>query len=398
MIGKETAIEKKQKDPALDIIRLVACYGVISVHFLLNNGFYDAVLDGGKRLYTMVFLRSLFMYCVPLFMILSGYLLCHKTSSKSYYKRIDHIYYTYAVASLFCVFAYPFLYTHLQAFLGLPDKSFQHYIFRDVLLGILGFSAASYSWYIEMYLGLYLIIPFINHLYMNLDDKKQKQMLLLTAIILTSLPTIINVYNFTVPGWWSNPTNGDINNNLYPLQKIMPAWWTGLYPVTYYLLGCYFREYRIRWKPYKIGLAIVLTVIVSSLFSLWRSNGIVFVREMWNQWNSLFNLVLSSLIFLFFLNIDCSCLPIFIKDLLSKASGLCLGAYLVSWVFDQLFYPMLISRIPLVRDRLEYYCIVVPIVFICSMCVSYLIELSYSYLKQFTKYSARMYSEIIKRV
>lgn len=67
----------KERDSSLDILRIVAFLSVISVHFFLNNGFYDQLVVG-KRMYVMTILRSFFMDCVPLFLTLTGFLMNKK--------------------------------------------------------------------------------------------------------------------------------------------------------------------------------------------------------------------------------------------------------------------------------------------------------------------------------
>lgn len=68
----------KTRDIGLDITRIVAFISVVSVHFFLNSSFYDTPVLG-KRMYAMTIMRTAFMVCVPLFMILSGYLLCGRS-------------------------------------------------------------------------------------------------------------------------------------------------------------------------------------------------------------------------------------------------------------------------------------------------------------------------------
>ena len=51
----------------------------------------------------MTIMREFFMICVPLFITLSGYLLCKKELSVKYYSRIWGILITYVLASLLCI-------------------------------------------------------------------------------------------------------------------------------------------------------------------------------------------------------------------------------------------------------------------------------------------------------
>ena len=70
-------IKKRVRDPKLDIIRIFALICVVGVHFFLNCGFYDVPIVG-KRMYVASVVRAFFITCVPLFLMLTGYLVNKK--------------------------------------------------------------------------------------------------------------------------------------------------------------------------------------------------------------------------------------------------------------------------------------------------------------------------------
>ena len=166
----------------------------------------------------------------------------------------------------------------------------------------------------------------------------------------------------------------DAKNQYYSFNKIMPAWWTGLYPLTYYFIGCFLREQPIKIKPWKIFLLGLLTFALSSCFSLWRSMGVKFIKGSWVSWNSVFIMALTVFIFLFFLNLNYSNMPKSIMRFLSRISDACFGAYLVSYVYDKLFYPVLALHVPKVPQRLIFYFIIDPLVFFLSILTSLVIN------------------------
>ena len=51
-----------------------------------------------------------------------------------------------------------------------------------------------------------------------------------------------------------------------------------------------------------------------------------------------------------------------------------MGAYLLSYIFDTIFYGILNDRIILFYDRIPYYFIIIPMVFVCSMAGSFVIN------------------------
>ncbi len=344
----------QKRSAAADIIRCLAFFFVVSVHFLLNNGFYSQTVEG-KRMFVMVMMRALFIICVPLFIMLSGYLLRKKGLSKQYYARISKILLTYILCSLVCM-AYSMIFLHKPFTVG------------DIFLKLLSFTGAQYSWYIEMYLGLFLLIPFLNILYNNLPSQKWKAVLVLSFIVITALPSVLNVYNLTDPSWWALPSASKEYN------KLVPAWWTGMYPITYYFIGCYLSEYGLKIKTSLNALLVILCTLVSGVYSYWRSYQSVFVSGIWCGYASLFNVILTTLVFTLLINLNYDKFPPILTRFFQKISGLCLGGYLISWVFDTILYPILAEKVPVVKQRVEYYFLIVPAVTILSLMASYVIS------------------------
>lgn len=343
-----------KRNPAADLIRILAFFLVVSVHFFLNNGFYSQIVVG-KRMFIMTLMRSFFIICVPLFITLSGYLLNRKKLEKNYYKRISKIIITYILASLLCV---------LYSIVFLK----QDLTIKNIILNIFNFSAARYSWYIEMYLGLFLLIPFLNIVYNALPSQKSKIWLILTFVILTSLPSVLNIYNLTSFDWLALPSSSTTMN------KILPSWWQEIYPITYYYIGCYLSEYGLKIRKSLNLLLIALSTIISGTFCYWRSYKTKFIWGSWCGYQSLFNVVLTILVFAFIINTNFDKMPSGLAKFFQKISGLCLAGYLVSWIFDKALYPTLLEKVPDVHERLEYYVVIVPMVFVLSLLASYLLS------------------------
>lgn len=137
---------KKDRNVSLDVIRCIALFTVISVHFFMYNGFYDQVV-AGRTMYIAVTFRAFFMVCVPLFLVLSGYLMNTKQLSKKYYLGIFKIIGIYVLASIACTL-YKILFLNMNISI------------MQMIIEILNFKAAPYAWYVEMYIGLFLMILF----------------------------------------------------------------------------------------------------------------------------------------------------------------------------------------------------------------------------------------------
>ncbi len=275
-MSKNVKLDSKNRNINLDIIRCIAIFSVISVHFFLNSGFYNVPVMG-KRMYIMVLMRTFFMICVPLFILLTGYLASKNTLSKKYYKKIIPDIVTYVLASLICIM-------YKKYYLGINVG------IKSGLLSILDFTASNYAWYVEMYIGLFLLIPFLNIIYNNLTSKGQKQALVLTFVALTVLPTLLNIFNFNSLSWWLNPASSD------SFAKIVPSWWASIYPITYYYIGCYLKEFKINLKSVISFILILLAVIGFGSFNYYRCFGVPFKWASYSNFGGIERVVISCLL------------------------------------------------------------------------------------------------------
>ena len=340
--------------PGVDLIRIFAFFCLVSLHFFLNNDYYYETIRG-ERMYIMTLMRSFFIVCVPLFMTLTGYLLNGKKMERAYYKRISKIIITYLLASILCIVYSVF-------------RLKQELSVKDAILNILNFTAAPYSWYVEMYLGMYLLIPLLNIVYHAMPSQKAKLWLIFTFIILTVIPSSLNIYDLRSFGWLSQPSSTAEYN------KLFPSFWTFLYPITYYYIGSYLKEYGFKInRLLNIGLILFLTIF-SGTNSFWRSYQANFVWGFWCGYGSPLVMSLAVLVFVFFININYTKLPNCLVKFLHNVSVLCLGAYLVSWIFDSELYPVLLEKVPVVAHRLESYIVIVPILFVASLITSYFLS------------------------
>lgn len=338
------------RDPRFDVIRCFAMFCVVALHFFLNTGFYDT-LTPNPMMYPMTLLRNFFVICVPLFIMLTGSLMNRKTLTPKYYLSVTKTLGIYFLASLACGLARKYLFGEE---LGLSH----------ILIFMLRFDACDYAWYIEMYLGLFLMIPFLNALYHTLS-KKEKQALIFTLIVLTALPGIVNVYPLRYSGWWKMPSQ--FSHNL----PLIPDWWDKLYPITYYYLGCYIREEKPRLKKSQNLLLIALCIVLFGSYNYWRNYGSVFLDGGWNNSQSLFTVILATLVYLYLINLDYSRITSRWACILKNLSDCCLGAYLVSYIFDCLYYPILCSRVPTAAGQFTYFPLLVPAVLFSSLALSY---------------------------
>ena len=350
----------KTRNPALDIIRILAFCSVVGVHFFLNTSFYSTTIQYPIH-FLMIVVRTACLVCVPLFMLLTGYLMNKKTLSKKYYIGIIKTIGIYVLASIAC-------YINSVIFIN------GEFAFWDFVIKLFSFRAAKYSWYIEMYIGLFLIIPFLNLIYNNLNSQKHKKILILTFISLTALPSIFNVYDLTsLLPFLSNVASSGHN-------EIVPDWWTTLYPITYYFIGAYLKEYTTKISTAKSFIAYIFTLLTFSLYCFYRSNSHNFSAGKFQQWEALPVIILSVSLFLTINSIKMDKIPIKISKTLSKISDLTLCAYLVSEIFDKQIYNALSEQIENLEEQFRYYAPCVFIIICSSLLTSFVINFIYQVL------------------
>lgn len=308
----------KVRNPNMDILRIIAVLCVIGIHFFYHSGYYYTTNDNAVMYFATV-LRTLCSVCVPLFMILTGFLLCNKTLKKGYYSGIRKTIIVYILVAIACM-----IYKSIVGSYTLTTLTF--------FTGILDFTGANYSWYIEMYIGLFLLVPFLNIIYKNLDSRKQKNILLITLIAITILPSLFNAFRFDSLEWWANPASNT------ETQKLIPSWWVGIYPITYYFTGCYIREYGTKIKNIYLIIALVVAVFGFGTFNFYRCYGMPFSTSNYVYWSGIEPYVMSVLIFLIIKNLKLDNINVNVKFVLWKVSDLVLGTYLLSFIFDAIYY------------------------------------------------------------
>ena len=280
--------QKQMRNPALDVIRIFAFFSVVSVHFFLNSGYYETTILGAE-LYIATLFRSFFMICVPLYMLLTGYLMHNKKASRQYYGKLCPIVGEYILASFFCM-ASRAIYT------GRTPAAFLTEFFLQIP-GIFSFEAAPYSWYVEMYIGLFLLIPYLNILYNNLEGKEKKGRFIFTLLLLSGIPEILNSVSFFAP--WKFTYNDPAQ-----ILTVFPDWWSNIYPILYYFIGAYLSEYPLKLSKIKAVAILILANISVATISYINSLGTNFIVGPWQRHQSFYVVIQAVMVFHIILQMD----------------------------------------------------------------------------------------------
>lgn len=287
----------------LDILRAMAIACVIGGHYFINTDFNSTPFDS-PLLFLLGMLQTLTLIGVPLFLMLTGYLNLNKTDiNRKYYKGIWRVLTAYLVFSVITIAVREYYFD-------------EHKSLIKWALDITSFNAISYAWYIEMWIGLFLLTPFLNKLWHAIETKRHRQVLIATLFICTSLPDFANRYGV----------------------ELLPDYWrAAAYPLLTFYLGAYLRTYQPKFKTMHLIAVIAALCLFNPVASLIVAHG----KPMMHLQGSPMGIVvipLSVCIFLLFYKSDIKNRPI--KSMITKMSLVSLEMYLVAYLFDRLIYPI----------------------------------------------------------
>ena len=329
-----------KRKTSLDLIRSLAIFFVLSVHFFLNSNFYTKPI-GGIDYLPLLFFRTLFFTCVPLFLLLTGYLQNKKEISGKYYKGIKKIIISFLFISvLSLVFNKVCLHNNDRILKG--------------IINIFDYKTNEYSWYIEMYIGLFFLIPFLNILYNNIDSQKNKKILIATLAGLVSFGSLINSIKF---------------QKMY--VHIVPDYWNIIYPLLYYFIGCYISEYQIKINKKKGIICMLGMLLISTGFLYVYNKGEIFSWSFLGEYGGITTVITSTILFLLLYDINIT--NKYTTKVLTTISLLSLDMYLFSYITDHYFYHDVSCTKAL--DYLILFLKIMPLSFISAFILSYIKKL-----------------------
>lgn len=319
----------------LDLIRVCAIFFVIAGHFFSLNTSFRVVPFVGSSMFIQSMMNTLFSVGVPLFIMLTGYLNINKKPTKTYYKGMSRVIIAYLLFSIATILFRTY-------YLG-EELSTMQWILR-----IFNYSAIPYAWYIEMWIGLFLLTPFLNYLWKAIPSRNEKLLLIASLFIMTSLPDLCNRYG------------------LY----IFPAYFaSACYPFLFFFIGTFIREYQPRvstWLGYCVIVAMTLITPTANAVLFGGAGDIV---EIGGGPGGVFYTWIAVTIFLLLYKSDVSIKPL--KWFVTHCSMVSLEMYLCCFIFDRLYYPWFNERFFVSQSQyLLFFFIIVPLVFLSSYVVA----------------------------
>lgn len=320
--------KKREVNP--DLVRVIAVIFVLGVHFYTHCDIYNAEYTGFVAFFSQV-LRTSFTPALALFLMLSGYFQRGKKLSARYYLGILRLLEMYAIVA-----AIEALYRRFYIGEDVTVRSF--------IGSLVNFTASEYSWYILLYGGLFVCIPFLNVLYSSLESRGHKRVLVLTVAAISCLPfSALNVF-----------------------VNLVPYWWQRTWPIAFYYMGAYIGEYRPAPGAKKCALWLAAALLIFGSFNFFTYSAASPVAlhpkaAYLYSHEGLQNAVLTPLVFLLVMNLRLDGAPEWLKRLLAAISKYSYGAFLFSSITDSFVYLILNSLVENIGARLLLFPVAMPI-------------------------------------
>lgn len=336
-----TPAKKREVNP--DLIRCIALFYVMGVHFYTHCDIYNAGFTGFTAFFSEL-LRTSFTPALALFLMLSGYFQRGKRLSARYYLGILRLLEMYLIVAVLEAL-------YRRFYLG------DALTLRGFVGSVVNFTASEYSWYILLYGGLFLFIPFLNVLYDALGSRGHKRILILSVTALSCLPfSALNVF-----------------------VNLCPYWWQRIWPVAFYLMGAYVGEYRPAPGAKKCALWFASALLVFSGFNFLTYSPVSPVAlnpvaaNLYSH-ESLQNALLTPLVFLLVMNLRLDGARPWFKRLTAAVSKYSYGAFLFSSVTDSFVYSLLTAMVESVPLRLAFMPVALPISYALAVLASALAD------------------------
>lgn len=225
-----TKLYRKPRDSNIELLRIFMMLVIVAHHYVVNSGITDvmslpltcAKFPNFNTLFALVFGWGGKM-AINCFLLITGYFMCQQKF------RWQKVLFLYAQIKFYNIIIYMFF-----LFSGYECFSLK-VLYKTVFSVAYGFG----NGFTASFLGLYLLVPFLNKVIHGLEKKELQQLLFILSVLFTGFSTFLLNTAFEYIGWY----------------------------VTVYLLGSYMRLYPIEvfQKKQFTNLMMVLSLVLSWL-------------------------------------------------------------------------------------------------------------------------------------
>ncbi|MBQ5338083.1 MAG: acyltransferase family protein [Oscillospiraceae bacterium] len=339
---KAAAPAKRERDSGIDLVKICAMYFVLSLHFCLYGGFYGFAM-AEKSVAVISGFRMLSYECVPLFLIISGFLMGNaKPTAKHYIKITPIVVNSMIIAAITIAFKILVLQEH-----------WEFYVWAESVYHL---QQPGYGWYVNMFIPLYLMMPFINAAYRGMQTKKAKIGALIVLIFVANLAISVNRFRIIQ----------------HPEEKVAigftPNYFGSIWPFAYYWTGLMIAEYRPRIKKWILLPVLVLLLTGEVLLDRFTTDfgwdqGVNFTNE------DFLNIFVAGTFFL--LLYDIKIRNKIVRGILKAVASLSMTVYLLSYIGDCIYVRHFLEGENTPAIFVQRYFKIIPLHFLLTVLASF---------------------------
>ena len=229
-----------KKEQWIEKLRVIATFAVILIHVISEtyaNGLPNVSLY--RNLFNAAFIQSITRWSVPVFCMISGYLLLDPNKKVSLNKIKKYI-----CRMVIVLLTFGLGYCFIESFVKYKSSNIL-FVLKDAIINLLSGNSWGHMWYIYMLIGLYIITPILRAFISIASDSEYCFVMICLFILTIIIPTINIILNL----------------------KITNFYITFIPYIFYYLFGNYVKKINIK-TIYVLITGIVSFLILFAMFSI----------------------------------------------------------------------------------------------------------------------------------
>lgn len=326
----------KERENFIDRLRVAATCAVVLLHTITGIMDITDMSTYGSEKTGFLVLLDLITWCVPVFVLISGYLFLDPAREISFGKMIRK--YCRRILLALLVFGIPYAFIEMV----LTERAVQFGMFKKALWMVCTGNTWSHMWYLYMILLLYVLTPALKKMLSAMSN-----MMIYTVLAFLLLGS--SIFPFL--------------NHMYGTDRLVHLPDGGIY-FFYYIAGYLLAKRKPVSSEHKSTLQFMLFAVVSFLFTGMVASRLVGDYGVRMAYNYPFTVMASVLLFILFRRWE----PYFqTKNPLhwKRAGELCFAIYLIHPIFLNLLYKGM--HFELLKYPLRVY---LPCVFLMVLLVS----------------------------
>ena len=317
---------------SIDLLKCIAIFTIPAQHFFsLHSQFRQTTFSGFPMFFQGVGME-LFLIGVPLFIAITGFLSRQTRPTLSYYRKSLRVIVPYIVISIVYI-------------LFRTIRNHEAITFLDGLLMILGFTAIPYAWYVEMWIGLYLLAPFLNILADGISSRRDSIILIATLYVMSYLAATLNREGY----------------------HLLPGYWVNISPLACYFFGAHLRRFGCGVPRKRLVLFILFAIMVEPTVNLLFFRGQVYRFVL-----GIYLFIVPAMAALFALLYQWETEKKWLGKALALVSGLTREMYLWCALFDMILYPFFMQWFTSQEQFGLFFFAIIPIELAGTFCLAWI--------------------------